>query len=72
MMGAYDGLLTWCRDQRELMLRSLEMMESGTYHVGRTEPGGKQVDETQHWIAEYKRRVAELESLMTAYEKINA
>jgi hypothetical protein len=67
-MSQYDELLKWCRSRRLTMLDDLKPLEAGKMTMGSNDGSGWR-DITQAWIAETKRRIAELDTLIAAYEK---
>jgi hypothetical protein len=62
-----NNLFEWCEDQRDMMLRQIEMMKSGHMHLVDSD-GRKMVDETNFWIGENERRVAELNHILAKIE----
>jgi len=54
------------------MIRSIEMMEAGTFRLGEMRPGVGQVDISQDWIATLKGRIAELDDLLSKHGSANA
>jgi hypothetical protein len=66
-----DALLQWCREQRAMMLDSIQRMESKRLSLGEQRPSGL-VDQTQEWIVTLKGRVAELDAILATYGKRDA
>ncbi len=62
--GLWAGLVEWCEEQRDSMVRQNEMMGSGKMRVSSSD-GPRIVDETPRWIEENTRRIAELEELLS-------
>lgn len=58
-----NELIAWCEEERAMMHKQIELMENGTFKPFSIE-GTKQIDTTNHWIAEYQRRIAELDKII--------
>lgn len=70
-MGKFDDVITHHRRVIADMRSDVTAMENGTWCLWENTGAGR-VDITAKWTEELKRRVAELERIVAAYEAINA
>jgi hypothetical protein len=64
-------VIEWSERQRELMLRQVELMKSGKMHIADSNDHSS-VDETNFWIIENERRIAEFDELFAAISSEDA
>ena len=66
-----QGVIEWSERQRELMFRQVELMKSGKMHIADFNDHSY-VDETNFWIIENERRIAEFDELFAAISSEDA
>ncbi|GEP09788.1 hypothetical protein [Methylobacterium gnaphalii] len=64
MNDLVKNLKSWCEDQRQIMARSVEMMEQGILRTGERRDNGELKDTTQQSLADNRRSIAELDDLL--------
>ncbi len=62
-------LLAWCRDQRSTMLDDLKPLEGHTWAMSTNDGGAGWRDITGEWIETLKKRIADLDRIIEAYER---
>ncbi|HYV71725.1 MAG TPA: hypothetical protein VE970_16655 [Pseudolabrys sp.] len=70
-MGRYDQIIDWFKQRHDTLLDDLEPLESGLRRMMEFD-GYDWRDVTPQLIAETKRKIEELELLVTIYEGRNA
>lgn len=70
-LADHDSSIAWHRARVKIMAEDLADYESG-HRAERKLVKGKLVDETSSVIAQLKKKIAEHEGLIAAYEKQNA
>lgn len=58
------NLVDWCTDQRKGLLQGIALMEAGTFHTREQSGGGEMIDTTDATLADYRRKVEELDDLL--------
>ena len=61
-----NALVSWCRAERETMLRRIHSLESGRLRIGEMQNGGL-VDQSDEWLQTLRTRVAELDALLSQH-----
>ena len=62
-----DALISWCREQRKMMLESIDALEGGRLRMGELRDG-MQVDQSKAWAHTLRVRVAELDTLISEHD----
>lgn len=62
-----DRLLAWCKEEQDWIRKLIEGMQKGTTTIFSNE-GGKQIDITEDCLAEYQRRITELDEIISRYK----
>jgi len=65
--SALTEFIGWCKKERAILRRSLEMMESGVSHTGERHAGSPWRDTTAESIARVKSSIAELDEILERY-----
>ncbi len=60
-----EALIAWCDRERRMMTRQIDLMQAGKMYCHGSD-GDRTVDETPDWMADAKRRIAELDDLLKA------
>ena len=63
-----DNLYEWCREQREIMSKSLTDYESGSWKIGEVLANGELQDQTQNTMSDLRNRIADLDRIIATYE----
>ncbi len=59
----FEALIAWCDRERRMMARQIDLMRAGQMRCHGSD-GNRMIDETPDWIADTKRRIAELDDLL--------
>jgi hypothetical protein len=62
-----DKLLAWCEAEQAWMRKLIEGMQKGTTTVFSDE-GGQRIDKTEDCLAEFQRRITELDEIIARYK----
>ena len=59
-----DGMFGWCQEQKVLLMRLADQLESGATVVAEKQPDGSLVDNSPQTLAQIKSSLASLDRLL--------
>ena len=64
-----EAMKSWCARERESLLRGLDLMERGVMRTGEQRDNGVLDDTAADTMADYRRKIAEIEELQRQMEE---